>query len=259
MIISSKENNIVKKITKLNKSSKFRKDEKIFIAEGLRLVEDAVLSDSCIDFFVFSQSATEKYKDFYEDICRKFDNIYVFSDSLFSYISETKSPQGVLACIKILDKNILFDKISNGGKYLALENMQDPGNLGTVFRTAEALGISGVILTADCCDVYSPKVVRSTMGAIFRIPFIVVNSISNFLSKNKNLTSYAAVVSNDAQQISDIKFDNPSVCIIGNEGNGLKKETIDICDNKITIPMDGRAESLNASIAAGIIMWEMIK
>lgn len=259
MIISSKDNNLVKKINKLNKSSKFRKDEKIFIAEGLRLVEDAVLSGSCIDFFVFSQSALEKYNDFYEEICENYKNVYIFSDSLFEYISETKSPQGVLACIKILDKNILFDKISNGGKYIALENIQDPGNLGTVFRTAEALAISGVILTADCCDVYSPKVVRSTMGAIFRLPFIIVNTIPEFLSQNKNLTSYAAVVSSHAKQITDIEFKNPSVCIIGNEGNGLKKETADICNEKITIPMNGRAESLNASIAAAILMWEMIK
>ncbi len=259
MIISSKENNIVKKILKLNKSSKFRKEEKVFIAEGLRLVEDAVLNNCCIDFFVFSQTATDKYKNFFDNICSKFSNIYVFPDNLFSYISETKSPQGVLACIKILDKNILFDKIGNGGKYLALENIQDPGNLGTVFRTAEALGISAIILTSDCCDVYSPKVVRSTMGAIFRMPFYIVNTISDFLLKNKNLFSYAAVVNDNAQKISKVRFENPSVCIIGNEGNGLKKETIDLCDNKITIPMKGRAESLNVSVAAGIIMWEMIK
>ena len=114
-------------------------------------------------------------------------------------------------------------------------------------------------MTKDCCDIYSPKAVRSTMGAVFRMPFAVVNSITELLENNKNVKSYAAVVNSKSRKITEVNFDFPCVCVIGNEGNGLKDETINSCDYAITIPMTGRAESLNASVAASIIMWEMMK
>ena len=165
----------------------------------------------------------------------------------------------MLCVIKTLDKVTEFDTIKNGGKFLALENIQDPNNLGTVLRSAEAFGVSGVIMSADCCDIYNPKVVRGSMGAVFRLPFIIAESIPGFLSDNSQLTSYAAVVDSDAEKITEISFDENSVTVIGNEGNGLKMETVIACDHKITIPMRGKAESLNASTAASIIIWEMIK
>ena len=127
--------------------------------------------------------------------------------------------------------------------------MQDPNNLGAILRSAEAFGIDGIVMSEDCCDIYSPKVVRGSMGAVFRIPFVICSSISSFLKENTYLDSFAAVVDSNAIRIT----------VVGNEGNGLKQETIDVCKNKITIPMRGKAESLNASAAASIIIWEMIK
>ena len=119
--------------------------------------------------------------------------------------------------------------------------------------------LSGVILSADCCDIYNPKVVRGSMGAVFRVPFHICEGIPAFLSQYNGLCSYAAVVDRDAEKISEISFREPCVTVIGNEGNGLTKETIAACDHRVTIPMKGKAESLNASAAATVIIWEMLR
>ena len=116
-----------------------------------------------------------------------------------------------------------------------------------------------IVLSADCCDIYSPKVVRGSMGAVFRLPFVVSDTISGYLNAHSELESYAAVVSASADKITTTPFVSPCIVAVGNEGNGLKEETISACKHKITIPMEGRAESLNAAVAASIIMWEMMK
>lgn len=258
-IISSKDNPVFKETEKLIKSSKMRKKTGLFTAEGFRIVNDAVLSGCKIKYFIFSESACDKYNEFFSQCRNNGEKMYVFSDSLYSKISDTFTPQGMLACISRLDKNCLFDKIKLGGKYIALENIQDPGNMGTVFRTAEALGIDGIVLSKDCCDVYSPKVVRGTMGAVFRMPFSVVDDLGDFISGNRQLDSYAAVVTPDCEKAGSVKFSPNCITVIGNEGNGLTESTISACGRKITIPMGGRAESLNASVAAGILIWEMMR
>lgn len=257
--ITSKDNSLIKHINKLNKSSKYRKKKNEFVAEGVRICNDAVESNACISSLVICEDIIEKYRDTIGRIEEHCEEVYVVTKPLFKEISETKTPQGVLCVIKALDKPTLFDKIKSGGKFVALDNIQDPSNLGTILRTAEAVGIDGIILSGDCCDIYSPKVVRGSMGAVFRIPFAKVNSIKDFIISHKNITSYASVVHDSADKITEIEFDDSSVLVIGNEGNGAKKETASACDYLVTIPMNGRAESLNASAAAAILMWEMIK
>ena len=257
--ISSKDNQLIKYIAKLNKSAKYRRENGEFVAEGFRICRDAVLSAARISSAVFSQSAVEKYSGDAAFIAEACENVYIVPDSLFTQICDTKTPQGVVCVIKTLDIPFVFGKIKSNGKFIALDNIQDPSNLGTILRTAEALGIDGVIMSADTCDIYSPKVVRGSMGAVFRLPFIVVDSIETFLTQHPQLKSYAAVVDISSTRITDVSFAPPCVTVIGNEGNGLKEETIWACDESITIPMDGRAESLNASVAASIIIWEMVK
>lgn len=257
--ITSKNNSVVKLVQKLNSSAKTRKKELMFVVEGLRLVNDAMASNATFECFMCSESFMEKNHKFINDIdditCKK----YVLTDKLFSEITDTETPQGVLAIVKFLDKMIAFDKIISSGKFLALENIQDPGNLGTIFRTCEAMGINGIIMTHNCCDVYSPKVVRSTMGSVFRLPFYFVENICEFLDLHKELTSYASVVHGNSVSIKDVEFVTPCVMVIGNEGNGIINSTMDRCNFKVTIPMMGRNESLNASVAASVLMWEMMK
>ena len=259
LTITSKDNVNIKKVVKLRKSAKYRRETNLFIAEGLRVCTDAMLSSAPIDTIFLTEKAFDKYNESCHKLCEYADKAFILADALFSYICDTDSPQGVLCIIKALDKINQFDTIKNGGKFLALENLQDPNNLGTVLRTAEAFGISGIVLSKDCCDIYNPKVVRGSMGAVFRLPFVICESIPEYLSENPELISYAAVVDKTADKITETKFSDSCIAVIGNEGNGLQQETISACNNKITIPMNGRAESLNASIAASIIIWEMIK
>ena len=178
---------------------------------------------------------------------------------IFAYISDTQTPQGFLCVVKTLDKSCQFDTIKGNGKMIALDNMQDPNNLGTVLRSAEAFGVSGVILSSDCCDIYNPKVVRGSMGAVFRLPFCICDTVVEFLNENPGITSYAAVVDADAKSVTGFDYQAPCVAVIGNEGNGLKPQTVEACSHKLTIPMKGKAESLNASAAAAILIWEMTK
>jgi TrmH family RNA methyltransferase len=258
-ILTSKDNSNIKDVVKLKSSAKHRKKSGLFIAEGVRICVDAMLSNAKIAVFFATEQAIEKHNDEFNLLSKYAEKTFVVTPALFALMSDTQTPQGFLCIIKALDKIIQFDTIKKSDKFIALDNLQDPTNLGTVLRSAEAFGVSGVILSYDCCDIYSPKVVRGSMGAVFRIPFIICNSICDFLKSKPQLCSYAAVVTDNAQKINEIDFNCPCVTVIGNEGNGLKPETIDMCDNKITIPMNGKAESLNASTAASIIMWEMIK
>ena len=250
---------MIKHINKLKKSAKYRREHSEFTAEGLRVCYDAYLSHARISAVVCTQRAYEKNSSQLDELMASAEKSYFVTESVFGFITDTKSPQGVLCVIKALDKQSLFDKMKDNGKFLALDNIQDPSNLGTILRTAEAVGIDAVILSDDCCDIYSPKVVRGSMGAVFRLPYIITDNIADFLTENKKIKSYAAVVDSDEREITDISFDSPCVVCVGNEGNGLKQATVDACNERITIQMKGRAESLNASVASGIIMWEMVK
>lgn len=258
--ISSKENKRIKYIKKLISSASFRREEGLFAVEGLRLCSDALISGAQIRSAYFSESFADKNTEFIGTASRSADSCCILTDSIFSAVSDTKTPQGVLFVIKRLDKTIDFDKIKDNGKVLALENVQDPVNLGTILRSAEALGIAAVVLSGECCDVYSPKVTRGSMGAVFRLPIVITDDLPGFITEfNAYGSSYAAVLDRDSLTVSDCDFDGTCLTAVGNEGNGLTDQTISACTHKLFIPMRGRAESLNVSAAASIIIWEMIK
>ena len=257
--LTSKDNAQIKNILKLKKSAKYRRQSGCFIAEGLRVCVDAVLSGAEIQALFVTKDAIEKNSDAYNTLSSHADETFVLSSALFDYISDTQAPQGFLCVIKTLDKSAYFDKIDNGGKYLVLDNVQDPNNLGTILRSAEAFGVCGVIMSDDCCDIYNPKVVRGSMGAVFRLAILSVSDLSVWFAEHPTLNTYAAVVDKDAVKVNEIAFEPPCAVVIGNEGNGIRQETDAACNHKITIPMDGKAESLNASAAAAILIWEMVK
>lgn len=255
--ISSKDNKIIKNISKLISKSKCRKEQGLFVVEGLRLCTDAIRSNAQIDTFICTEEALIKYPQATEELKANAKNSYVVTPNIFSILSDTKTPQGVICVVKALDNKPQFDKINS--KYVLLQNIQDPSNLGAVLRSADALGFCGVILTKDCCDILSPKVCRASMGAVFRVPFIVCDDECEFTEKfNLTGNSYAAVV-RDGTSITDFKYEGNTLLCIGNEGNGLTDRLVSKCTYAVTIPMKGNAESLNAAAAAGIIMWEMIR
>lgn len=259
-LITNKNNNTLKYITQLNKNAKNRRTEKAFVTEGIRLCYDAYLSGCTIKITIISETLCDKKNEKVEKILSKSEKVYLVSDKILSDISDTKTPQGIICVIKSLDKYSSFDKIIQNGRILALEDIQDPNNLGTILRTAEAFGIDCVILTKGCCDIFSPKVVRGSMGAVFRQPFIIVDTLDEIINAyNKVGTTYATVLSSTASILGTSYFDKNSLVVIGNEGNGIKETTQNICKEHLFIPMNGKAESLNASVAASIIMWEMVK
>lgn len=254
-VITSKENSLIKLISSLQSSAKSRKNEGLFVLEGLRICSDAYENGIRFDKLIISESAWEKYSEIVALFSAASRECYRITDSLFQKISDTKSPQGIIALVKAPES---YPEIDSRGRYIALENIADPSNLGAIARTAEALGVSGIIMSKDSCDPYAPKSLRASMGTLLRLPIIILDDFATDI-KNLPLKTYACVVDSDAERITDISFTDGSVLIIGNEANGITAETKNSAYKRITIPMNGKAESLNAAVAAAIAMWEMIK
>ena len=258
--LESKENSEIKKISKLMSSKKFRIKEKQFVIEGARLCEDAANSGIIIEKVFYTEKAQEKYSKIVDRIKKTSNDSFLVTEKIMNFITDTKTPQGLVCVCKQFDDKFNIEKVKNSKKLIALENIQDPSNLGTIFRTAEALGLEGVILTDDCCEVFSSKVLRGSMGAVFRVPIYTFEStkdVFNLFGKDFNI--FGAVPDKNAVDIRKVDFSKKSIVLVGNEGNGLKEETIKKCKEKVTIPMQGKSESLNAAVAASIAMWEMVK
>ena len=175
-------------------------------------------------------------------------------------MSDTKGTQGIFV-IAAAEINYLGEDDLRSGKYLVMDNLQDPGNVGTILRTADAVGVDGVIMCSNCCELYNPKTIRSAMGSVFRLNIYNADSLSDVcgLFRKRGVKSYAAVVDSDALSVTDADFSGSCAVVIGNEGNGLSKADADECDERITIKMQGNINSLNAAMAGAIILWEMFR
>ncbi len=252
--VESKDNDLIKQVARLQASARERREQGLFVAEGLRICEDCFDNNVLIKTLIVTKTFYNKFEQEAEKISEKADETVVVNDGVFAKISDTKSPQGILAVCRIPQKNTV--EIKKDGKYIALENLSDPSNLGAVARTAEALGIDGIILSSDSVDPFSPKALRASMGTLVRLPIIVLEDFCNEL-KSSGLALFACVVRN-GKSINGISFKKGSIVLIGNEANGLTTEAQSIAKN-ITIPMKGNAESLNLAVAASIAMWELMK
>lgn len=258
--ITSKDNPNIKLYVKLAGGKKYRKENGLFTLEGVRLVEDAVKENAELHSVFVTESYTKKLAQQGEAL--NFPNsvkVFEVPDEIGNKMSSTDSAQGVFAICKCLEKSHFNDTVKQGGKYLLLHSIQDPGNLGTIIRTADAVGIDAVFL-ADCCDLYNPKVVRSTMGSLFRLNVSEIKFDEFFhVFAERGVPSFAAVIDSDAASLTDCDFSRGGVILIGNEGNGLPREVSGMCTERLTIKMQGNVNSLNAAMAAGIIMWELAK
>lgn len=259
--ITSRKNEIVKEYRKLSASPSCRREQGRLSLEGARLCCDAAESRLKVLSLFYTEEAAEKYGDYLKIIRASSPVEYLISQPVAQCLSETKNQQGVFCVCNLPRENSDIPSFSDGKHYLMLENVQDPANLGTVLRTAEAVGIGGAILTGSCCDVYSPKALRAGMGAAFRLPvFRRENAPETVTCLNKaGFRTLAAVPDRDAVLVTLADFSVPTVAVIGNEGNGLTDETEHACTMRVTIPMKGRAESLNAAASAAILMWEMMR
>ena len=253
--ITAKDNPLIKLASLLQSSPKARKENGLFALEGLRICKDAAENSIDFDKLIITKSAYDKHKKDIDIFAEKSNKCYILSENLFKKISDTNSPQGIIVLAKIPSLSAV---VSKEKRYIALENIADPSNLGAVSRTAEALGIDGIILSSNGCDPYSPKSLRSSMGTLLRIPLFITDDISAFI-KDNGLKGYACVVDSKAEKIGNIKFSSGDVLMIGNEANGLSENAKNQAYKPITIPMQGNAESLNAAAAAAIAMWEMVR
>lgn len=257
-IIESVSNEKVKKIVKLASSSKTRRKEKEFFLEGLRLCRDAAESGASIKLFFYTASALEKRKEDVEFVASKAAFSSLVSDSVALKIADTQSPQGLFCVCSFLSEPS-EDFVLNGGKFLALENVQDPANLGAISRTAEALGITALVVQSGC-DIYNPKAQRAAMGSLLRLPVIETEDLSLLIEscRKRGFKAYATTPLSSAKRITEVDMNGSVIAVIGNEGNGVSEKLLSLCEN-ITIPMLGRAESLNASVAAALTAWELMR
>ena len=256
-IITSKDNEIIKNIKKL-KEKKYRDQENKFIVEGIKMVQEALTEQAKISKIVICEDCindgTISQELLYE--IAKQDCIYV-SEKVFQSITDVTNPQGILA---VLEKENGEDKILYDEDIIVvLDGIQDPGNLGTILRTLDSVNLKQIILSEQTADPYNPKVVRSTMGAIYRVNMIRSKNIIETL-KNMKKHKYDIVVTSlqTNESIYDIDY-KKKVIVIGNEANGVSKEVMELANKKVKIPMLGKTESLNAAVATGIILYEALK
>ena len=256
-IITSKDNPTVKLYQKLSSSKKERLQYGLFVLEGLRITEDA-LRDGSVSHLILTENAYSKTADELLQADLRDTKVLVISNELGNRIASTDSTQGVFAICRIPSGR--KPAFCDDGRYVVLYGLQDPGNVGMIIRTADALGINGVILSGSC-DLYSPKVIRSTMGSVFRMAVSVINDTDALfaLLEENGVESSAAVIDKDAVKVTECSFTGRQAVFIGNEGNGLPADVAHRCTRRVTIPMSGNINSLNAAMAAGILMWELKK
>lgn len=249
-MITSTSNPQVKQLLQLQKKAKERTAQDVFVVEGIKMYQE-VPEDRLVQTYV-SESFYEKKKE----IFAKGQQVTVLSDRVFESVSDTKTPQGVLCLVRQYHYS-LSDLLKGCPLVMALENIQDPGNLGTILRTAEGAGVTGVLMSAGCVDIYNPKVIRSTMGSVYRMPFHYAKDWTESLSalKRAGISIYAAHLKGTGTH-DEQDYRKPSAFLIGNESKGLTEETAAFADTYIRIPMCGQVESLNAAVASAILMYE---
>lgn len=257
--ITSRNNDRIKQAVKLCADSAERRRTGTFFLEGLRLCCDAAINGHKAETVFVTEKALAEHGEELAVLLDSCKESFVITQDVSLKLSDTKNPQGVFCICKTLDKSNNIDKINYNGMYIALENVQTPGNLGAAARTAEALGLNGLIVSGGC-DIYNPKALRAAMGSLLRLDVVSVNDLAEFLKEcaDNGMNTYAAVPDSDALPVTELDRSVGVVCAVGNEGNGLSDEVISVC-SRVTIPMKGRAESLNAAAAASLIMWEMVR
>ena len=257
-MITSTGNGRVKQLVQWQKKRKERDKEGIFLVEGLRMYVEAP-RDRVREIYVSESFYKRKKEELNLDEWGK--KMEILSDHVYEHVSDTMTPQGVLL---VMEQNRyrledMIDRKKDGKNpfLMVLDNLQDPGNLGTILRAGEAAGVTGVILSRDCVDIYNPKVIRSTMGSIYRMPFVYVDDLTEIVKRlNENdIHTYAAHL--DGRNSYDKEnYKTGTAFLIGNKGNGLRQETADAAEIYVKIPMCGEVESLNAAIASSVLMFE---
>ncbi len=253
-MISSRENGVVKLCRRLQSSGRARREEGLFLAEGSRLCREAVSAGLSVSTLLATPEALEK-NPWLEEPGR--GELLLISQGVAKAISDTQSPQGVFCLCALPQEREL--SLQEGGRYLLLDRLQDPGNLGTIIRGAEAFGVTALVLGPGCPDCFSPKVLRSTMGSLFRQPVFHTGDLPGSIRRmgEEGFAVYAAMLDPAARTVQQLPRSGGLGVVIGNEGSGVSPEVAAACAGSVYIPMAPAIESLNAAAAASVLMWEM--
>lgn len=256
-MIESRGNARIKKLQKLKKSARYRRQEGLFVIEGWKMTEEA-LRRGLVQTLYISTDVENEYKE--KLSVPETTEVEILSGGLFRELSDTITPQGVMAAVSMprYEKEPLYQK--KDAALLCLEDIQDPGNLGTMIRTAEGAGMTGIVLSGGCVDIFNPKVIRATMGSLLRVPFWYCDDLSTEveLLKKNHFTIYAAHLEGKSAYTGE-SYSGKVGLLIGNEAGGLSREISEKADKKIRIPMAGEVESLNAAVSAALLMYEVYR
>lgn len=258
-VITSNSNQQIKNIQHLLEKASYRRQKGLFIVEGIRMFLET--PGEWVEHIYVSEEFLQK--SIHADKVKKYPYTVV-STAVFKKLTATQTPQGILIVLKMPDyKDLIGDlykesHIGNDKLFLILNGVQDPGNLGTMLRTAEAAGVSAVIMDRACADIFNPKVIRSTMGAIYRVPFVITEDLRATIEelKHQRVRMLAGHLKGKTY-FENVDYSGDVAVMIGNEGNGLSEEIAELADIKVKIPMEGRVESLNAAISAALFMYEV--
>lgn len=257
MVITSKDNETIKQLKKL-KEKKYRDQENCYLIEGIKLIKEAIQENAKIKLIIICDDCKQENEletELKYEIA-KYECISV-SEKIFLSLTNVVNPQGILAVVEKENKNNEIDY--NEDLYLILDDIQDPGNMGTILRTADSLNMKQIIVSKDCADVYNPKVVRSTMGAIFRINIVESEDLVKTIKEMKKHKITVMATSLETEKtIYNVEYEKTAI-VIGNEANGVEKEILELADKKVKIPMPGKTESLNASVATAVILYEAMR
>lgn len=255
-VITSRNNDNIKFASSLF-FKREREESGKFLIEGIRIFCDAVKSGVPIDSLFVTEKALNKYNNIFNQYCNSINGYTLITESVAEKLSDTKTPQGVFCVCKAIKKPL---DINPTGLYILTDNIQNPDNLGAIVRTAEALGFNGIFISGGC-DIYSPKAMRASMGGLLRFPVEYISDNVTLITKLKysGIRVCATVPDPEATDITTFGLKTGVCLVIGNEGNGISDSVLSACSDILTIKMRGNAESLNASAASSIAMWEICR
>ena len=250
--ISSKDNKIFRLCEQLS-HKKYRDKLGLYLIEGENLLEEAVKNGAAIKTVLMC-------RDYRGSLFGTEDKAFCLSDKLFEQLSQTETTQGIMAIVEKPELSPDFFLNRGGGNFIVLDRLQDPGNIGTILRTADAAGYELAIVMKGTADVFSPKAVRAATGSLFRMPVVFMDSVDELMEFTRAAGKKLVATCFDTDRYYyDENLKENIALIIGNEGSGISRELIECSDLKIKIPMHGNIESLNASVAAGILMYEAVR
>lgn len=248
--ITSRSNPLVTRLRKLNNKRSARREEGVFCGEGPKLLAEAIKWGADLETVIYAEGVALP-------ALPEQTRVVEVPQSLLAAVADTESPQGVVFVCR--ESSLALPERLEGKRYLVLDGVQDPGNVGTIWRTADAFGADGLILCSGCADPHSPKTVRSTMGAVFRLP-VYETTLEETAAKlaEAGIPLYTTALREDTVDVREISLSRAAV-IIGSEGRGVSDLALQLCQKTLKIPMTSRCESLNAAIAASVVLWEMAR